>query len=296
MSKATAQLDFYGEVGDAGIQAATFLRDLRGLGDVRELTVNIGSDGGQVFDGLTIYSALRRHPAKVTCRVDGRAASIASVIAMAGDTVEMPENAFLMLHEPSADMVGTATDLRTMADLLDRAKASMAAAYRDKPGLSEAKVAELMAAVTWLSAAEANELGFCDVVTSPVRMAAHASAGLLARYPHVPPALARACEVQELCALAGVPHRAAAFLASGAGPVAVRKALLQEVGAMLETALPDASAIYASRRKAVEDARKAELEGAAPAAASPIAAAPRAIEDIDANRIYASRARAMGRT
>jgi hypothetical protein len=149
--------------------------------------VRINSPGGSVFDGIAIYNALKRHDAAVTVWIDGIAASIASMIAMAGDEVVMPENAMLMLHDPSALVIGTAADMRGMADALDKMKAGMVAAYRDKSGRDDAEIEALMRGETWLSAQEAVELGLADRVEKPVRMAAHFD---LSRFHNTPPQLA----------------------------------------------------------------------------------------------------------
>jgi hypothetical protein len=109
------------------------------------------------------------------------------MIAMAGDEVIMPENAMLVLHDPSGLVAGTAADMRAMAEALDRMKAGMVAAYRDKSGRSDAEIEALMQAETWLSAAEAVGLGLADRVEAPVRMAAHFD---LSHFRHPPPQLA----------------------------------------------------------------------------------------------------------
>jgi ATP-dependent Clp protease protease subunit len=106
---------------------------------------------------------------------------------MAGDEVVMPENAMLMLHDPSGLVMGTATDMRGMAEALDRMKAGMVAAYCDKSGRDDAEIEALMAAETWLSAQEAVALGLADRVEEPVRMAAHFD---LSRFRNTPPQLA----------------------------------------------------------------------------------------------------------
>ena len=176
-----AEIVIYDEIGAFGIPAKAFLDELRALRPVAELTVRINSLGGSVFDGVAIYNALKRHDARVTVWVDGIAASIASMIAMAGDEVVMPENAMLMLHDPSGLVAGTAADMRAMAEALDRMKAGMVAAYRDKSGRDDAEIEALMTAETWLSAQEAVALGLVDRVDEPVRMAARfeAAAGIL---------------------------------------------------------------------------------------------------------------------
>jgi ATP-dependent Clp protease protease subunit len=182
-----AEILIYDEIGAFGIPAKAFLDELKALGPVAELTVRINSPGGSVFDGVAIYNALKRHDAAITVWVDGIAASIASMIAMAGDEVVMPENAMLVLHDPSGLVVGTAADMRGMADALDRMKAGMVAAYRDKSGRDDTEIEALMQAETWLSAQEAVALGLADRVEAPVKMAAHFD---LSRFRNTPPQLA----------------------------------------------------------------------------------------------------------
>jgi ATP-dependent Clp endopeptidase proteolytic subunit ClpP len=182
-----AEIVIYDEIGAFGIPAKAFLDELKALGSVTELTVRINSPGGSVFDGVAIYNALKRHDAAITVWVDGIAASIASMIAMAGDEVVMPENAMLVLHDPSGLVAGTASDMRAMAEALDRMKAGMVTAYRDKSGRDDAEIDALMAAETWLSAHEALELGLADRVEQPVRMAARFD---LSRFRNPPAQLA----------------------------------------------------------------------------------------------------------
>jgi len=181
-----AEILIYEEIGAFGIPAKAFLDELKALGPVAELMVRINSPGGSVFDGVAIYNALKRHDATITVWIDGIAASIASMIAMAGDEVVMPENAMFMLHDPSGLVMGTASDMRAMAEALDRMEAGMVAAYRDKSGRDDAEIEALMATETWLSAQEAFALGLADRVEEPVRMAAHFD---LSRFRNPPPHL-----------------------------------------------------------------------------------------------------------
>jgi ATP-dependent Clp protease, protease subunit len=109
------------------------------------------------------------------------------MIAMAGDEVVMPENAMLMLHDPSGLVMGTAADMRAMAEALDKMKAGMVAAYRDKSGRDDTEIEALMRDETWLSAQEAVDVGLADRVEQPVRMAAHFD---LSRFRNPPPQLA----------------------------------------------------------------------------------------------------------
>jgi ATP-dependent Clp protease, protease subunit len=183
-----AEIVIYDEIGAFGIPAKAFLDELKALEPVPELTIRINSPGGSVFDGVAIYNALKRHEAAITVWIDGIAASIASMIAMAGDEIVMPENAMLMIHDPSGLVMGTAADMRATAEALDKMKAGMVAAYRDKSGRDDAEIEALMAAETWLSAQEALELGLADRVEEPVRMAGHFD---LSRFRNTPPQLAR---------------------------------------------------------------------------------------------------------
>ena len=170
-----------------GVRANDFIRDFKALGDSK-ITLNINSPGGEVFDGLAIYNVLSRHSRPITARIDGIAASVASVIAMAADTIQMPENALMMIHDPSGLVLGTSEDMRELADVLDKVKGSLISAYRNKSGLEEDEIADMMRAETWLTAKEAKAKGFADQVTKARKLAACVNLDKYAR--DVPPALA----------------------------------------------------------------------------------------------------------
>lgn len=178
-----AEILIYDEIGVFGVTAKQFTDDLKAAGKAKTITLRLNSPGGSVFDGIAIYNALKRHPARKVVHVDGLAASIASVIAMAGDEVAMPENAMLMIHDPSGVVVGTSADMRSTAEALDRIKGGLVAAYRDKSGKPDDEIERLMAEETWLTAAEAVALGFADRVDKPVRIAASFD---LMRFRHPP--------------------------------------------------------------------------------------------------------------
>lgn len=156
-----------------------FKEELDALGDVDELRVFINSPGGDVFAGQAIHSMLKRHSAHVSVYVDGLAASIASVIAMAGDTVIMPVNAMMMVHQPWTWASGNAEHFRRLADDLDKIAESIVAAYETKSGLNRDRIIELMDAETWLTAEEAVELGFADQLEESKQVAASLRNGLL---------------------------------------------------------------------------------------------------------------------
>ena len=119
-----AEIFIYADIGMWGITANQFQQDLTALGEITDLTIRINSYGGEVFDGNAIYNNLIAHPASKTVIVDGVAASMASVIAIAADPgkLQMPENAWLMIHDPSVSAYGNAEELRKNADLLDNLK------------------------------------------------------------------------------------------------------------------------------------------------------------------------------
>ena len=167
-----AEISIYDEIGAYGVSAKAFLADLGKLPDKAPLTLRLNSPGGSVFDAVAIYNALQRHAGTVTVSIDGIAASAASYIAMAGDEIVMPENAFLMIHDPSGMVMGTASDMRSMAEALEKIGASLLRGYAAKSGKPEAEIAILMAKETWLDASEALEMGFADTMSGPVRIAA----------------------------------------------------------------------------------------------------------------------------
>ena len=166
-SDSEAVIYIYGDIGenwfDEEAVTAAFIRDqLSALGDVSDITVRINSRGGNVFDGLAVYNLLKDHPAAVIVKIDGLAASIASVIAMAGDLVIMPKTAQMMIHDPWMRAEGNSRNLRTSADVLDEIRDSVLASYVDKTGLPEYEIRQLMEDETWMGAVRAQELGFVD--------------------------------------------------------------------------------------------------------------------------------------
>ncbi|MDN7856561.1 Clp protease ClpP [Burkholderia cepacia] len=182
------EIRIYGDIGFWGTDAELFASKLdEAAATATSIVVAINSMGGDVFDAFTIYNALRRHAGKVTGRVDGVAASAASLILMACDTIEMPSNAMLMIHNPHTVAAGEAGDLRKLADLLDSTSDNMLSAYVERSGRTEEEVRAIMDSETWLTAAQAKEQGFCDAIADPIRIAAYAGAARLAsRFSAVP--------------------------------------------------------------------------------------------------------------
>ena len=189
-----AEVLIYDEIGAYGVTAKGFLAELGALPDDAPIDLRLNSPGGSVFDAVAIYNALSRHAGSITVWIDGIAASAASYIAMAGDEIIMPENAFLMIHDPSGLVMGTAADMRDMAGTLDKIAASMTRAYASKSGKPDEDIAALMAAETWLDAKDALELGFIDRMAEPVKLAASFD---VARFRNAPNELVEAVEAIE---------------------------------------------------------------------------------------------------
>ena len=132
--------------------------------DSGDITVWINSPGGNVFAGAQIYTMLRDYPGKVTVKIDAVAASAASVVAMAGDTVLMSPVAMLFVHDPSTIAMGNARDMERAIATLNEVKESIINAYAFKTGLTHNRIAKLMENETWMNAKKAVELGFADEI------------------------------------------------------------------------------------------------------------------------------------
>lgn len=181
--------DFFGE----GFTAETVAKmlDAHRAAGVDRLDLYLSSDGGSVGEGLTVYGLIQRYPGSVTMHVDGRAISIASVIALAGKRLVMPASAMLMIHAPWAPVVGNAARLRKAADDLDVMAETMRGIYVAASGQTEAKIRKLMDDETWLTADDARDLGFADEVIANVGAAAAGAMPslLLDTYRNTPSAL-----------------------------------------------------------------------------------------------------------
>lgn len=149
--------DFFGE----GITARRVSAALRSIG-AKDVTVHINSPGGDFFEGLAIYNLLREHPKQVTVKVLGMAASAASVVAMAGDRIEVPRAGFLMIHNTWVVAVGDRHDLREFAEVLEPFDNAAADVYAARSGLEPKEVHKMMDRETWIGGQEAVEKGFAD--------------------------------------------------------------------------------------------------------------------------------------
>ena len=162
-----AELMLYGDIAESfwgdTISAKEVTEHLADL-DVENINVYINSNGGVVDTAIAINNALRRHKAKVTVNIDGIAASAATLITCAGDTVRMPKNALFMIHNPSTIAMGDSEEMRKQADVLEKYKNSITETYLQKVNIDKEKLSELMDNESWLSAEEALKYGFIDEI------------------------------------------------------------------------------------------------------------------------------------
>lgn len=194
-AKGVGEIYIYDDIGDGwdGTTAKGFAKELKGLGALKELKVYINSAGGSVFDGVAIFNQLERHKARKVVTVDGLAASIASVIAMAGDEIVIAANGMMMIHDPWAFAIGTAAEMRKMAESLDKVGETILGTYVRRTGGDAEAIETMMAEETWLTAEEALELGFADQIGAEVAMAAYAGKDL-SKFRHAPGELLKAAE------------------------------------------------------------------------------------------------------
>jgi ATP-dependent Clp endopeptidase proteolytic subunit ClpP len=175
----TLELDVYSVIGESfwfdSVSASAVRRRLKENGKAKLIKLRIHSEGGDVFDAQAIYADLQAHPARVEAEITGLACSAATLIAMAADHIRMAEGAWFMIHNPWGGLAGEADALRAWADVLDKMKATFADVYSKRSGQAREKVLALMAAESWMTAAEAKANGFVDEVL-PAKSKAKAAA------------------------------------------------------------------------------------------------------------------------
>lgn len=170
VNSADRSADIYinGQIGQSwwdedAVAAADFIKTVNALGELDVINLFINSPGGSVSDGTAIHNFLKRHQATVNVEVLGEASSIASVIAMAGDVINMPANAIMMIHDPMSPMMGyfNSEELRNLADRLDVVKDSIMSSY-NRTGKDADEIKALMTAETYMTGAQAVDMGFAD--------------------------------------------------------------------------------------------------------------------------------------
>ncbi|WP_454843857.1 ClpP-like prohead protease/major capsid protein fusion protein [Rahnella aceris] len=185
----TADIYIYDEIGYWGVTARQFASSMKALGDLDHINLHIHSPGGDVFDGIAIYNLLNSHTASKTVYIDGLAASMASVIAMVGNPIIMPENAMMMVHKPWGITGGDANDMRDYADLLDKVEAVLIPSYAKKTGKTPDELALMLGEETWMTAQECLEHGFADQISTAVQAMARINSKRIEEFDAMPNAL-----------------------------------------------------------------------------------------------------------
>ena len=166
----TAELILYGSIGSDeywdDISDKVFKQDIENLGDVENITLHINSPGGSVFSAVAIANTLKNHKAKVIANIDGLAASAATIITSACDTVRMPKNALFMIHNPITFVYGNNQEMQKTVEMLDKVKNSIIETYLSKTKTDKETLSELMDNETWMDAETAKEYGFVDEIVN----------------------------------------------------------------------------------------------------------------------------------
>ena len=170
-SVSETEISIFDEIGMYGVSAKQFITDLKSIPATDRIVLKIHSPGGEVFDGNAIFNALQRR-GNVEVQIEGLAASMATVISLAGMPVKMAANGFYMIHNPWGVAMGDAAELRDQAVLLDKIRSNMVGAYAAKSGQSAEQIQEWMDSETWFTAEEALAAGFVDEITDTLALAA----------------------------------------------------------------------------------------------------------------------------
>lgn len=183
-----ATIYIYDEIGLWGLTAADFVRDLQQV-KAGKISLHLNTPGGEVFDGIAIHNALRQHKATVHVHVDSLAASIGSVIAMAGDSITMAKHSTLMIHEPFGLAWGDAEEMRKTAEVLDQLGDTIAGIYAERAGGSVRQWRDRMYAETWYTDREAVDAGLADEVDGDAPAEAAENRFDLSMFKHPPEGL-----------------------------------------------------------------------------------------------------------
>jgi len=158
-----AEILVYDVIGWPYNDAGDLVRYVNSLGD-KDILVRLNTPGGDVFDGMAIFNALANHKGKVTIRIEALAASMGSVLAMAGKEIQAYSNTMMMIHDPWIYTAGNQYELREMADLLEKISGNMLDVYAGRSKIGKREMREIMKAETWYTAKEAKEKGFIDTI------------------------------------------------------------------------------------------------------------------------------------
>lgn len=174
------EIDLYDQIGTWGVTARDFRAKLKDAGDI---TLRINSPGGDVFAGVAIYNDLVAHKGKVRVEVTGVAASIASIIAMAGSEIAIADNAFFMIHNSRTFTAGTSEELREIAAVLTKIDDAMSRTYASRTGTGIRSIKKMMDDETWMNGKEALEAGFATEITKSTEAKAKFDLSVFASMP-----------------------------------------------------------------------------------------------------------------
>lgn len=158
-----AEIFIFDEIGIFGISADRFVKELKAIKN-KEILLHLNTPGGNVFDGIAIANSLKSHPAKVIAQIDGIAASIGSIVALAGDEVNIADSGFMMIHKASGFSIGNSDVMLKMSKTLDKIDGTLSKVYADKTGLTSKETLALMGDETWFTGEEAVDIGLADNV------------------------------------------------------------------------------------------------------------------------------------
>lgn len=194
-----AELFIYGEIGGwwDGPTTEDIVKEITAL-DASQIVVRINSPGGSVFDGVAIYNALAQHSAEIVVKIEGVAASIASVIAMAGDKIMIGEAANIMIHKPWSFVVGDAAAMRKEAEVLDTLEGGLIDIYAARTGIDTKHLSDWIGQETWFRGAQAVEEGFADeVIPAKTKKSNAARSQIYAMFKNAPADLLADAEEDE---------------------------------------------------------------------------------------------------
>lgn len=239
-SEKVTEIELYDEIGFWGVSAAEFKRQLNATNG-GDIVLKVNSPGGDVFDGIAMYNDLIRHPGNVTVEVTGLAASAASYIIIAADTIRIAENAFLMIHNAWTLAVGDRHQMLKVSEFLEEIDGAILDTYAARTGLEPADIENMMDEETWLRADEAIEQRFAD---EPIALASPSAKFDLSTFNHAP----------EGIGLSSVPHGEKKTIRDA-------ERALRDAGFSKQEAKTKASLAFASPLTNQRDADEDEMAG-----------------------------------
>lgn len=250
------EISIHGDIGFWGVTASEFIAEFNAIPADAQILLSVHSDGGEVLESLAIYHVMARARDRITARVEGLAASAASAVIMAAGRIEMPANAYIMIHSPFSVAVGDFSELRAAADVMKKMNDSYAAIYSERSGKDVAEVEAIMAAETWFNGDEAVAAGFADAVLDALPAQAHLSDHARAKFHNTPKALAAVDPTPASTSKPKAPEPTPAPALDPMAPDAVATACVDAGFAALAAPLIRASADPAAVTQRLDEARE----------------------------------------